>query len=169
MTSPDAGRDPVDELLERQIREEQRRLQRKAAMDAKFGPGIDTMGLAASKNYLALHGAPIPGIYGLAVLTPVPAPNRSFERAQAKIKPHRCNGHMEDFLIGITSLPLDVVRPFGLFLKCMWSNPGEEPPRLMKEPTEFVKDTSTSHPFFSTPQSKGPSASPPGEESSSKA
>ncbi|KAI8850423.1 hypothetical protein BC829DRAFT_389385 [Chytridium lagenaria] len=109
--------DEVDELIQRQLREENRRLRQKAVTDARFGPG-------------------------------------AFDRAQERIRPHRCNGHMEDLIIGMTSLPFDVVQPFKVFWACMWSKEGEEPPRIGKEPSDFVKETRTSHPFFSPQQSK---------------
>ncbi|KAJ3210188.1 hypothetical protein HDU67_005571 [Dinochytrium kinnereticum] len=115
------GMDEADEMIQRQIREESKRLRQKAMVDARFGVG-------------------------------------AYDRAQEKIKPHRCNGHMEDLIIGMTSIPFDVVHPFKLFWGCMFSKEGEEPSRLMKQSSEFVKETSTSHPFFSR-QEPRPSAS----------
>lgn len=49
-----------------------------------------------------------------------------------KAKPHRCNGHLEDLIIGITEKPFDVVQPFQVLWKCIWSEKGQEPRRLNK-------------------------------------
>ncbi|KAL9539013.1 hypothetical protein MBANPS3_010521 [Mucor bainieri] len=42
---------------------------------------------------------------------------------------HRCNGHLEDVLEGLSQWPMDVAKPFGLFLSCLKSQPGQEPMR----------------------------------------
>ncbi|KAJ3106872.1 hypothetical protein HDU97_005359 [Phlyctochytrium planicorne] len=116
----------VDEIIERRLRDEAKRLRQKAVAEARLGPG-------------------------------------GYERAQLKIKPHRCSGHIEDLSIGLTSWPMDVREPFMLVWKCMWSKEGEEPARLFKEPTEFIKGKPDSHPFFKQhdlPKSTSSSSSP---------
>ena len=52
-----------------------------------------------------------------------------FNRHSDKIetpKPHqhRCNGHLEDVLDGVSQWPMDVSKPFGIFLDCLKSNVG---------------------------------------------
>lgn len=39
-------------------------------------------------------------------------------------KPHRCNGHMEDLVVGLTNRPFDVQGPFVNFFRCLFSTPG---------------------------------------------
>ncbi|KAI8341639.1 hypothetical protein BC941DRAFT_414062 [Chlamydoabsidia padenii] len=41
---------------------------------------------------------------------------------------HRCNEHLEDVLKGLSTWPMDVAAPFHVFLSCLKSKPGEEPP-----------------------------------------
>ncbi|KAI9495007.1 hypothetical protein BDB00DRAFT_815458 [Zychaea mexicana] len=41
-------------------------------------------------------------------------------------QPHRCNGHLEDVLVGLSSWPMDVSKPFGVFLQCLKSQPGNK-------------------------------------------
>ncbi|CDH52947.1 predicted protein [Lichtheimia corymbifera JMRC:FSU:9682] len=48
-------------------------------------------------------------------------------------KPHRCNGHLEDLLEGLSTWPLNVSKPFSVFLECMRSKPGQEPPRYSEQ------------------------------------
>lgn len=38
---------------------------------------------------------------------------------------HRCNGHLEDVLEGVSQWPMDVSKPFGIFLNCLRSKPGK--------------------------------------------
>lgn len=40
-------------------------------------------------------------------------------------KQHRCNGHLEDLLEGISQWPMDVSKPFSNFLACLRSQPGK--------------------------------------------
>ena len=62
-------------------------LKRRAAADAKYGPG-------------------------------------SWREGEARRKPHRCNGHLEDFIVGTTTWPIDLVEPFSRFWNCMLSAKG---------------------------------------------
>ncbi|KAI8991051.1 hypothetical protein BDF20DRAFT_842384 [Mycotypha africana] len=55
--------------------------------------------------------------------------NKHSNTSKRKPQQHRCNGHLEDVLEGLTQWPLDVAKPFGLFLTCLRSQPGQEPPR----------------------------------------
>lgn len=52
--------------------------------------------------------------------------NRHSDKVEnPKTHEHRCNGHLEDVLEGMSQWPLDVSKPFGLFLDCMKSKPGK--------------------------------------------
>lgn len=53
----------------------------------------------------------------------------SDKKVDPKPRQHRCNGHLEDFLDGISQWPMDVSKPFGVFLDCLKSQPGQEPAR----------------------------------------
>ncbi|OBZ86580.1 hypothetical protein A0J61_05374 [Choanephora cucurbitarum] len=53
--------------------------------------------------------------------------NKQSNHPDTKPHQHRCNAHLEDFLEGI--LAFDLVKPFGVFLDCLRSQPGQEPPR----------------------------------------
>ncbi|KAJ2957431.1 hypothetical protein NQZ79_g6835 [Umbelopsis isabellina] len=53
--------------------------------------------------------------------------NRHSNTPSAKPKAHRCNEHLEDVLNGISSWPMDFSKPFGVFWKCLRSQPGQEP------------------------------------------
>ncbi|KAI9282619.1 hypothetical protein BY458DRAFT_531055 [Sporodiniella umbellata] len=55
--------------------------------------------------------------------------NRHSEGTQEKPKQHRCNAHLEDVLEGLSKWPMDVTKPFGAFLSCLGSKPGNEPER----------------------------------------
>ncbi|RCI04321.1 hypothetical protein CU098_012944 [Rhizopus stolonifer] len=55
--------------------------------------------------------------------------NKHSEANHAKPEQHRCNAHLEDVLEGVTKWPLDVAKPFGVFLECLRSQPGNEPDR----------------------------------------
>ncbi|CAO3631384.1 unnamed protein product [Cunninghamella echinulata] len=48
-------------------------------------------------------------------------------------EPHRCNAHLEDVLKGLSMWPMDVSAPFSVFLECLKSKPGNEPPLYFKE------------------------------------
>ncbi|KAI7873047.1 hypothetical protein BDF14DRAFT_1751390 [Spinellus fusiger] len=41
--------------------------------------------------------------------------------------PHRCNEHLEDVLSGLSTLPMEVTKPFSVFFNCLRSKPGQEP------------------------------------------
>ncbi|ORX49139.1 hypothetical protein DM01DRAFT_1409603 [Hesseltinella vesiculosa] len=49
---------------------------------------------------------------------------------------HRCNDHLEDVLKGLSKWPMDVAGPFQVFLQCLKSTPGEEPPRYSLAPPQ---------------------------------
>ncbi|KAI9253401.1 hypothetical protein BDA99DRAFT_519672 [Phascolomyces articulosus] len=53
--------------------------------------------------------------------------------SDAAPQPHRCNGHLEDVLEGVSSWPMDVAKPFSLFLQCIKSQPGQEPVRYSQQ------------------------------------
>ncbi|KAI9470616.1 MAG: hypothetical protein EXX96DRAFT_585072 [Benjaminiella poitrasii] len=55
--------------------------------------------------------------------------NRHSDAPNKPPKQHRCNGHLEDVLEGLSQWPLDVTKPFSLFLACLKSQPGQEPLR----------------------------------------
>ncbi|KAI9247934.1 hypothetical protein EDC94DRAFT_570318 [Helicostylum pulchrum] len=46
---------------------------------------------------------------------------------------HRCNGYLEDVLEGVSQWPMDIAKPFSLFLSCLRSQPGQEPPRYKSQ------------------------------------
>lgn len=48
----------------------------------------------------------------------------SDKKPSAEPVQHRCNGHLEDVLEGISQWPMDVAKPFSLFLSCLKSQPG---------------------------------------------
>ncbi|KAI9314460.1 hypothetical protein BX666DRAFT_1966883 [Dichotomocladium elegans] len=48
-------------------------------------------------------------------------------------QPHRCNEHLEDLLVGFSSWPMDVAKPFSVFWQCLQSKPGQEPPRYSQQ------------------------------------
>jgi hypothetical protein len=50
----------------------------------------------------------------------------SDKKVHARPQQHRCNGHLEDVLTGISQWPLDVSKPFGVFLDCLKSQPGND-------------------------------------------
>jgi hypothetical protein len=50
----------------------------------------------------------------------------SDKNPSAKPIPHRCNGHLEDVLNGMSQWPMDVSKPFSLFLSCLKSQPGKK-------------------------------------------
>ncbi|KAI8825191.1 uncharacterized protein EV422DRAFT_503938 [Fimicolochytrium jonesii] len=55
-----------------------------------------------------------------------------------KVRPHRCNGHIEDFMVASTTIPFtDAGRTFKLIFSCFWSQPGHEPTRIYKQPTPY--------------------------------
>ncbi|CEP20120.1 hypothetical protein [Parasitella parasitica] len=62
--------------------------------------------------------------------------NKHSNTPDAQPHQHRCNGHLEDVLEGLSQWPLDVSKPFGLFLSCLKSQPGQEPARY-----KSTKDT----------------------------
>lgn len=51
--------------------------------------------------------------------------NRHSNTPSAKPKSHRCNEHLEDVLNGISTWPMDFSKPFGVFWKCLRSQPGK--------------------------------------------
>ncbi|KAI8148340.1 hypothetical protein BJV82DRAFT_663719 [Fennellomyces sp. T-0311] len=58
-------------------------------------------------------------------------------------QPHRCNGHLEDVLVGLSSWPMDVAKPFGVFWQCIKSQPGQEPVRYSQRSTSAEPNTSS--------------------------
>jgi hypothetical protein len=50
--------------------------------------------------------------------------NKHSEATNTKPKQHRCNGHLEDVLEGVSQWPMDVSKPFNVFLSCLKSQPG---------------------------------------------
>ena len=44
--------------------------------------------------------------------------------SDSRAQPHRCNAHLEDVLEGLSTWPMDVSKPFGVFLQCIKSQPG---------------------------------------------
>ncbi|TPX67089.1 hypothetical protein SpCBS45565_g03992 [Spizellomyces sp. 'palustris'] len=60
----------------------------------------------------------------------------AWERSQPR--PHRCNDHLEDFIVALTTWPMqDVPSTFNIFWQCMRSEPGNEPPRDYKTPVPY--------------------------------
>ncbi|KAI9018662.1 hypothetical protein CLU79DRAFT_759772 [Phycomyces nitens] len=57
--------------------------------------------------------------------------NKHSTAPNTESKPHRCNGHLEDVLTGVSKLPMDFAKPFSAFLSCLKSTPGQEPPRYV--------------------------------------
>lgn len=51
--------------------------------------------------------------------------NKRSEAPSSKPQQHRCNGHLEDLLEGLTKWPMDVSKPFNVFLECLKSQPGK--------------------------------------------
>ncbi|ORY96191.1 hypothetical protein BCR43DRAFT_524329 [Syncephalastrum racemosum] len=66
---------------------------------------------------------------------PFPFNKHSDGPSDARQRPHRCNAHLEDFLEGLSTWPMDVAGPFKVFLQCLRSKPGQEPPRYIYDPT----------------------------------
>ncbi|KAG2183820.1 hypothetical protein INT44_008831 [Umbelopsis vinacea] len=71
--------------------------------------------------------------------------NKHSNAPSTRPKSHRCNEHLEDVLTGVSSWPMDFSKPFGVFWKCLRSQPGQEPPLyrnqfIAEESTEFVAD-----------------------------
>ncbi|KAI9353945.1 hypothetical protein BD770DRAFT_347644 [Pilaira anomala] len=52
---------------------------------------------------------------------------------------HRCNPYLEDVLEGLSQWPMDVAKPFSIFLSCLKSQPGQEPTRYNKNQNEESK------------------------------
>lgn len=50
--------------------------------------------------------------------------NRHSNAPSTRPKPHRCNEHLEDVLNGVSTWPMDFSKPFGVFWKCLRSQPG---------------------------------------------
>jgi hypothetical protein len=50
--------------------------------------------------------------------------NKHSETPNSKPQQHRCNAHLEDVLEGLSQWPLDVSKPFSVFLSCLKSQPG---------------------------------------------
>ncbi|KAI8890536.1 hypothetical protein K501DRAFT_206536 [Backusella circina FSU 941] len=59
--------------------------------------------------------------------------NKHSDKPTQKPKQHRCNAHLEDVLEGVSQWPMDVSKPFGIFLECLKSKPGQEPERYNKK------------------------------------
>ncbi|KAI8903834.1 hypothetical protein EDD86DRAFT_95265 [Gorgonomyces haynaldii] len=51
----------------------------------------------------------------------------AFDRAQQKIKPHRCHRHLDDMLLGLYNLDL---KPMPVLFQCFFSEEGKEPKRV---------------------------------------
>eukprot|EP00298_Acanthocystis_sp_HF-20_P005616 c15724_g1_i1.p1 GENE.c15724_g1_i1~~c15724_g1_i1.p1 ORF type:complete len:103 (+),score=37.40 c15724_g1_i1:329-637(+) len=49
------------------------------------------------------------------------------------LKPHRCNDHLQDFLDGFFEWPFNVGKPGAVYLSCLRSNAGQEPPRVNQQ------------------------------------
>ncbi|RUP50638.1 hypothetical protein BC936DRAFT_138310 [Jimgerdemannia flammicorona] len=58
-------------------------------------------------------------------------------------KPHRCNLHLEDVMIGLNRWPVDFSKPFAIFRECLKSKPGEEPVRYKFPTVQKPEDDST--------------------------
>ncbi|KAI7908273.1 uncharacterized protein BX663DRAFT_493630 [Cokeromyces recurvatus] len=58
--------------------------------------------------------------------------NKHSDASNKTPKQHRCNSHLEDVLEGLSQWPLNVSEPFSLFLACLRSQPGQEPPRYQE-------------------------------------
>ncbi|KAI8978937.1 hypothetical protein BDB01DRAFT_798640 [Pilobolus umbonatus] len=58
--------------------------------------------------------------------------NRHSNSPSRKKEEHRCNQHLEDVLEGVSQWPMDVSKPFSIFLQCLRSQPGQEPARYKK-------------------------------------
>ncbi|KAI8927619.1 hypothetical protein BC831DRAFT_451583 [Entophlyctis helioformis] len=65
----------------------------------------------------------------------------AYDRAIAKVKPHRCARHLDDIFEGARQAQFDVSGPLGNFLRCLWSSPGNEPPRLYPDSVPFNLST----------------------------
>ncbi|KAI8805347.1 hypothetical protein BJ742DRAFT_775282 [Cladochytrium replicatum] len=55
----------------------------------------------------------------------------AFDEAMKKMRPHRCNAHLEDFFDSVVSMDR-VWEGFSLFVKCMGSQKGQEPSRIQR-------------------------------------
>ncbi|KAI7860530.1 hypothetical protein BDC45DRAFT_454957 [Circinella umbellata] len=53
--------------------------------------------------------------------------------SDSQAQPHRCNAHLEDVLEGLSTWPMDVAKPFGVFWQCIKSQPGQEPLRYSQQ------------------------------------
>lgn len=51
---------------------------------------------------------------------------KSDKKVNPKAQKHRCNDHLEDVLTGLSTWPLDVTKPFSIFLDCLKSQPGND-------------------------------------------
>ncbi|KAI8585100.1 hypothetical protein BDZ88DRAFT_434123 [Geranomyces variabilis] len=61
----------------------------------------------------------------------------SWEKS-SKTNPHRCNGHLEDWIVAVTTWPMDGAgATFSALMNCFWSEAGKEPPRRFLEPVPF--------------------------------
>lgn len=66
----------------------------------------------------------------------------SWERSSKLNKPHRCNGHLDDFLYAASSWPF-LIRSgphFIRFFQCQFSSRGNEPERLYVPPEGLPND-----------------------------
>ncbi|KAI8917633.1 hypothetical protein DFJ77DRAFT_509108 [Powellomyces hirtus] len=54
------------------------------------------------------------------------------------VRPHRCNGHVEDFMVAVTTWPMnDAGLTFRIMAKCFFTEQGKEPERHYKQPVPF--------------------------------
>lgn len=65
--------------------------------------------------------------------------NKHSEAPSTKPEQHRCNAHLEDLLEGLSKWPMDVSKPFSVFLQCLRSQPGKLKKKIEKGESNVTK------------------------------